>query len=941
MLNPFKFDKKIVLLYVFFYAITIHTNIYGQSFSFSNLKGVTVLNPTSLQFGPDGKLYVSQQDGIVQVFTIQKNGPKDYTAIATEKIDLVKKIPNHNDDGQLLVQTASKRQVTGLLVAGTADSPLIYVTSSDYRMGAASAGDMNLCTNSGILSKLYKEGNVWKKIDLVRGLPRSEENHAPNGMQLYNGKIIMIVGGFTNAGAPSMTFTYIGEYALSAAVLSIDLNAIEAMPLKVDESGQNPYRYDIPTLDDPTRPNKPDGTDVNDPWGGNNGLNQAKIVPNGPVKIFATGFRAAYDILITTSATRKGRIYSIDNGANRTWGGSPVLEPDGVSYTNKYPDGEPGSSSVENLDGLEYIGHVDSYIPGSYYAGHPNPIRANPKNAGWHSVYGDHKGWRNDNSDTSLPLPIDWPPVPLDMANPQEGEFYNPGTAKDKGLIYFNTSTNGLCEYTYTKNPLYGDILAACFDGTIARIKLDDAGNVLNSKTANRVNLDKPFASGFGDKPLDIIAQGDDEPFEGTVWIATYGSHTITILEPEDVVCTGDTTDHVLDDDKDGFSNYEENISGTDPCNAVDKPSDTDNDGISDNYDEDDDNDNVKDILDIYALDSQNGLTTTIPTHYNLFNNDPGTGLFGLGFTGLMSNGKDAYNKLFDPDKIVAGGAVGALTVEEIPEGDAAGLLNTQKYAFQFGVNVDKNTGPFIIKAGILPNYFNGGNPADYQSHGAFMGYGDQDNYIKIVYNSNGGKGGIQVLREANGISDSLQKDLPEGGVQSKIIIFYFAVDPSSGIVFPKYEVDKKIYSFDPIKATGKLLGSIQKSDTALAVGIIATSNGSGKTFSATWDYIEVVPGIVSSISQWHDGNKSININLYPNPSRDLVNLNINEEGGKKYTIKIYNNLSQMISEKAIYFDSNSKDYSITVSDYPDGVYYFQIIPEGADHSATLKFIKN
>ncbi len=48
-----------------------------------------------------------------------------------------------------------------------------------------------------------------------------------------------------------------------------------------------------------------------------------------------------------------------------------------------------------------------------------------------------------------------------------------------------------------------------------------------------------------------------------------------------------------------------------------------------------------------------------------------------------------------------------------------------------------------------------------------------------------------------------------------------------------------------------------------------------------------------------------------------------------------------MISEKAIYFDSNSKDYSIPVSDYPEGVYYFQVIPEGADHSATLKFIKN
>src|SRR5690606_9972326 len=96
-------------------------------------------------------------------------------------------------------------------------------------------------------------------IDLVRGLPRSEENHSTNGLQLVEiqGKPYLLVasGGLTNAGSPSKNFTFISEYALSAAILSIDLNAIQSLPTRVDPvSGRN-YKYDLPTLDDPSRAN--------------------------------------------------------------------------------------------------------------------------------------------------------------------------------------------------------------------------------------------------------------------------------------------------------------------------------------------------------------------------------------------------------------------------------------------------------------------------------------------------------------------------------------------------------------------------------------------------------------------------------------------------------------------------------------------------------------
>ncbi|WP_211325355.1 hypothetical protein, partial [Larkinella arboricola] len=146
-------------------------------------------NPTSLQFGPDGKLYVAQQNGLIKVLTIVKNAPNDYSIASQETIGLINTIPNHNDDGSLAPLVTS-RQVTGLLVTGTATNPILYVSSSDSRIGGPE-GDLNLDTNSGIVSKLTKTPTGWQKVDLVRGLPRSEENHATNGLQLDGNKLYL------------------------------------------------------------------------------------------------------------------------------------------------------------------------------------------------------------------------------------------------------------------------------------------------------------------------------------------------------------------------------------------------------------------------------------------------------------------------------------------------------------------------------------------------------------------------------------------------------------------------------------------------------------------------------------------------------------------------------------------------------------------------------
>src|SRR5918993_1849040 len=129
------------------------------SFDKSVLQGATSIRATALQFGPDGRLYVAQQDGTIKVYTVQRNGANSYSVTNTEVINLIKSMPNRNDDGSLNASVTS-RQVTGLLVAGTQAAPVIYVSSSDPRIGGGASGTaLNLDTNSGIISRLTRDGS--------------------------------------------------------------------------------------------------------------------------------------------------------------------------------------------------------------------------------------------------------------------------------------------------------------------------------------------------------------------------------------------------------------------------------------------------------------------------------------------------------------------------------------------------------------------------------------------------------------------------------------------------------------------------------------------------------------------------------------------------------------------------------------------------------------
>ena len=175
-------------------------------------------------------------------------------------------------------------------------------------------------------------------------------------------------------------FANLPEYALSAAILSVDLDAI----------GNS--TYDLPTLDD----ERPAGVnDANDPFGGDNGNNQAKLVPGGPVQVYDPGFRNPYDL----SSPKVGALHDRQR-VQRRLGRQAGGEGPGGTCTNAVH--EPGTTDVDTLQ----------LVTANGYGGHPNPTRGNMANT------------------FSSP-----PQSPVSVANPVECEWRDAGRQRGNSRL--------------------------------------------------------------------------------------------------------------------------------------------------------------------------------------------------------------------------------------------------------------------------------------------------------------------------------------------------------------------------------------------------------------------------------------------------------------------------------------------------------------------------
>ena len=818
------------------------TSAASPSFQKSTLEGFSAGNPTAIDFGPDGRAYVSTQGGTVYALNVTRTDENSYEVTNEVQIDAVKDIPNHDDFGNI-DSSEDNRQITGLTVGRTADQPVVYVSSSDPEIDVGQDDD-DTDTNSGAISRLTvmpgSDGVLQaSEVDhevLVLGLPRSEENHATNGLDLASdGETLYVAqGGNTNKGAPSDNFGHTSEYALSAAILEVDLAQIEsnyqAKSLQTENSEYPDldYLYALPTIQ---------GGEL--PFGGNDGINQAKLVEGGPVQIYSAGYRNPYDLVVAES----GQVYAADHGPNGGWGGQPADANGGItanaSEVTNHPSEEGGYTTSDQLI------KVDE----GDYGGHAAPIRANPTGADIYDADGELIFDINESNS----------PVPPSLVDPREADYIPPTSespdlgapAGSANTMQFENGdkvlfgpTGGTAQYTASNfgGAMEGDLLQVELYGNVKRVELGvDGTTVTNVETI-----------GNTDGPLGITARDDDEKFPGTVWIANRGGNDVTVFEPSDYgsggddsqQCTPENLDPEGDADGDGYTNGDELAVGTDPCSSASTPADFDDDGEPNELDPDDDNDGLNDTEDPFAVDPDNGLDTTLPVQHDLselslFGED------GQGWTGLMTNGQDDYQDLYDTSQMTVGGAAEVLTVEDVPQGDAYADTNTQQYAFQFGVNPPSE--PFTVESTVasFPE-----NPEDFQSAGIYVGNGTQSDYAKLTVAADSGNGGVEFAQE---VDDSFTHQtspnvLSDSNVTGADTTLRLTVDPTTDpmpnngedevAITAEYEVDGEAIEVGTAAVPASWLDTTD--GTGLAVGVISTSNGAESTFDATWTDISV-----------------------------------------------------------------------------------------------------
>ena len=825
---------------------------FEQVGSFNGIQGEpqVINNPTSIQFGPDGRLYVAEQNGTINAFTIElQNG--EYIATANEELvladgtEVVKSIQNHNDDGSL--SNEENRQVTGLVVTGTTSNPVLYVSSSDPRI--ATFEDTNLDTNSGVVTRLTWNGTDWEAVDIIRGLPRSEENHSVNGMVLSEDgtKLYLTVGGNTNNGAPSDFFAYTGEYALSGTVLEIDLVDLESRPILTDPNGgQNgtprDYIYDLPTLDDPTVSNISDGVgedisglDEDGPWGGNDGFNMAILPADAPMRVFVDGLRNQYDLALT----QNGQLYTVDNGSNGGLGGNPV-------DANGNPTEQPGAGEATNDPNDGGTGDPEPLFlleDGGYY-GHPAPARAN-QDLSW-TVFDDEGNPDTSLSPNSVANLANLVPDGVDIA---EGFLIDPSkftedparlaesgirverdSPDSNAITTVGSSSNGLVEYTDDAfgGALQGSLIVTQFNGNVTLLNLSDDGTSIEPLVNGNQVVDDdgifPLVTGQS-LPLDVTTG-----INGTIWVAEFGSDNINVFAPSNQV----------------------------------GPTDTDFD-----------NDDILNINDPFIRDENNGnsvlvspsQTLTWDFDANQDNNLPGESGYGGGLTGVMINNTTDFEVFFQEPSTIEGQIInldnvkfntaaggGTTVIESVSNGDPYITLNNGEYLFHTGVTLAQTVETFTIKWSV----FNPGTEftGSFQQIGGYIGTGDQSNYLKIVA-IDGFNDEIQILLEDNDIVQSISFisadglfDLPT----NQQIFFELEIDPVAGTAIPivSYETgDENITTVtgEAVDLNGTTVldvmqgnYTVEGQDTGLAVGLLSSNIGepTANTFQAIFDEIEI-----------------------------------------------------------------------------------------------------
>jgi glucose/arabinose dehydrogenase/N-acetylneuraminic acid mutarotase len=265
-----------------------------------------VSSPTSMVYGPDGRLYVTEIFGKIHAITLNEN-----KQVVSDQV----------------ITTLGSRLTLGITVdpLSTADNVALWVSHSNP---STSNGELNSSTITRLSGQSFTN-----RADVITGLPRAIANHAVNSIHFGpDGKLYIAAGGNTGAGAPNTATTEFGtraEQPLSAALLVADVRAAG-----FDGTCATPENTYGPAPCD--------------------------------VEVYSSGLRNMYDFTFHSN----GSIYGPDNGLGitGTYPPSPTAPCEGFGDTASWTQGgdNPGEQPdilVRLMQG-KYYGHPNPYRSG-------------------------------------------------------------------------------------------------------------------------------------------------------------------------------------------------------------------------------------------------------------------------------------------------------------------------------------------------------------------------------------------------------------------------------------------------------------------------------------------------------------------------------------------------------------------------------------------------
>lgn len=263
--------------------------------------GFATIQPTTLAFGPDGRLFVADQEGRIQALTLDAAG----TAVtALEEV----------------TTNADLQEVFGIAFdpAGGGSPPAVFVTNTVSGFGAA--GPAPAGSFPGKITVINGPG--YSKItDIITGLSTSDSAHQANGISFGpDGRLYIAHGSTTNAGVdvPGGPLFERPDVPLSGAVLVTDFN-VGIYDGAVTYSPAGVYSSTVDQV-------------------------------SGDVSVYASGLRNPYDLVWHSN----GKLYATDNGPNAGLGGGST------SCTTEDPDpwapDDRGPDELNLIEAGEYYG---------------------------------------------------------------------------------------------------------------------------------------------------------------------------------------------------------------------------------------------------------------------------------------------------------------------------------------------------------------------------------------------------------------------------------------------------------------------------------------------------------------------------------------------------------------------------------------------------------